>query len=115
MNCTECGNTGLVTVEKGPTGATYTVWTRCKCQPEEVRIPRKRYEALMAAANGVVALFVWQPNEDSGEVEPHLDRGTPDFLEALTRLRDALRATSIESKGEGGGEVITDEAEINKI
>lgn len=53
MNCTECGNTGFVRVEKGPAGATYTVLAKCKCQPAEITIPRAQHEALMAAAKAL--------------------------------------------------------------
>lgn len=55
MNCTACGNTGLVPMEKGPAGATYTVLARCKCQIDVVTISRDEYEALTAAAVWVLS------------------------------------------------------------
>jgi len=42
------------------------------------------------AARQLVSLFSWEPAEDSGEIEPHLDALAPAFEDALTALRDAL-------------------------
>ena len=50
MNCKACGNSGFVPIERGPAGATYTAWGRCKCQTDTVTIPRAEYEALVAKA-----------------------------------------------------------------
>jgi hypothetical protein len=53
VNCTSCGNTGFVKVERGPAGATYTVLGRCSCQIDTVTIPRAQHEALRAAAKAL--------------------------------------------------------------
>lgn len=54
MNCTACGNTGFVQVERGPAGATYTVLARCKCQTDTVTIPRADYEAMQSKRDALV-------------------------------------------------------------
>jgi hypothetical protein len=55
---------------------------------EQVRLTNLK--TIKESAQAVIDLFVWEPDEQTGEVTPHLDRQTPHLYDALTRLRDAL-------------------------
>lgn len=83
MNCTQCGNTGLVPVEKGPAGATYTVLARCKCQTDTITIPRAEYEALMAAVQAAK-----QMRDDLSALELHGDGAHDDSCSICRAIVD---------------------------
>jgi len=92
--CSRYNDTGLISVEEGPAGATVGVLVKCpRCQSDTVIISRVQYEALISARQTlqlVLSLY-----EDANPKRP-LPKGTihvePPWVD---QARTALRTASI--------------------